>query len=285
METRYVKPYFSTIDVNFFPIVVGVPVENSAGQTTTMAVNREPSILTKITGWIAGIRAREDNLEFKGQDMESIKTISTQLGVNLLDSFTSVFDKVANEFPVTEDQPEGSSTKGPAIYMRPERFACDLNPSGPKSVVFTAGVYSDAALTKRSAYFELVFEDGESKRNRDARVIQLQQNIEEQQSYIDETHQNWDNFNDEQKTQLKRYAEINIPNLNKQVMSLQSQTVGHLNDLVGTSEPETQLQQVVKATVATLCASILTKVKQTNPDYADIDVQQIMQEFAIPNVE
>lgn len=285
METRYVKPYFSTLDVNFFPIVVGVPVENSAGQTTTMAVNREPSILTKITGWIAGIKAREDNVELKGQDMEAVKAVSLQLGVNLLDAFTGVFDQVANEFPVTEDQPAGSSAKGPAIYMRPERFACDLNPSGPKSVVFTAGVYSDSALTKRSAYFELVFEDGESKRNRETRIIQLQQNVEEQESYVNETHQNWANFTDEQKTQLKRYAEINIPNLNKQIASLQSQTVGHLNDLVGTSDPETPLQQAVKATVGALCASVLTRIKQTNPDYADIDVQQIMQEFAIPNVE
>lgn len=283
METRYVKPYFSTIDVNFYPIVVGVPVENSAGQTATRAVDREPSVLTKITGWIAGIRAREDNLEFKGQDMEAIKAISIQLGVNLQDSFNAVFDQVANEFPVTEDQPEGSNAKGPAIYLRPERFACDLNPSGPKSVVFTAGVYSDSQMTKRSAYFELVFEDGESKRNRDARVIQLQQNLDEQQSYVDETHQNWANFTDEQKTQLKRYAEINIPNLNKQITSLQSQTVGHLNDLVGNDE--TPLQLAVKATVGGLCASILARVKQTNPDYADIDVQQIMQEFSIPNVE
>lgn len=285
METRYVKPYFSTLDVNFYPIVVGVPVENSAGQTTTMAVNRDPSVLTKITGWLAGIKAREDNLEFKGADMEAILTVAQQIGVDLTESFNAVFDQVANEFPVTEDQPVGSSAKGPAIYLRPERFAADLNPNGPKSVVFTAGVYSDSAMTKRSAYFELVFEDGESKRNRQTRIIQLQQAVAEQQSYLDETHQNWASFSDEQKAQLKQYAEINIPNLEKQIASLESQTVGHLNDLIGTSVPETSLQESVKATVAVLCTAILVRAKATIPDYADIDVQQIMQEFAIPSVE
>lgn len=285
MEIRYVKPYFSTLDVNFYPIVVGVPVENSAGQRTIAAVNRDPTIMTKITGWIAGIKARDDDLEFKGAEMEAIKQISSQIGVDLLTSFNNVFDQVANEFPVTEDQPQGSNSKGPAIYLRPERFAADLNPTGPKSVIFTAGVYSDAEMTKRSAYFELVFEDGESKRNRQARIIQLQQAVAEQQSYIDETNQNWASYSDEQKVQLKQYAEINIPNLNKEIQNLQSQTVGHLNDLIGTSDPETSLQLGVKSTVVALCASILTMAKQTIPDYADIDVQQIMQEFAIPSVE
>lgn len=285
METRYVKPYFSTLDVNFYPIVVGVPVENSAGQPTTMPVNRVPSVLTKITGWLAGVKAREDNLEFKDDNMEAVKAISLQIGVNLLDSFNYVFDQVTNQFPVTEDQPEGSNAGGPAIYMRPERFACDLNPSGPKSVVFTAGVYSDEAMTNRTAYLELVFEDGESKRNRQTRIIQMQQAVDEQQSYIDETHQNWANFSEEQKTQLKVYAEINIPNLTKQIQALESKTIGNLNDLIGTSNPETPLQQSVKSTVVALCAAILTLTKQMVPDYADIDVQQIMQEFAIPSVE
>lgn len=285
METRYVKPYFSQVDVNFHNIVVGVPVENSAGQQGYINQDIDPTIKTIITGWIAGKKARVDEFTFTGADLAAINTIAGVLGGNLEEYFVDIFDKIANHFPVTEDQPEGSQGIGPAIYIRPERFAFRADPDTPKSVVITAGVYTDSNFSKRSAYFELVFEDGESKRNRQTRVIQLEQSLEEQLAYANETHPQWEQYSTEQKTQLKQYASINIPNMQKEIDNLNSQVVGSLDDLVGTTEGgDTALQAVCKEFLGVFCGSVLTKIKAENEEYSNINVELIMSEFAIPDV-
>lgn len=285
LEIRYVKPYFSSIEVNFFPIVIGVPVQNSAGQQGILPQDQKESVKVNITGWLAGQQVRSDNLEFKDEGYNAIINIASQMGVDLLNTFNVTFDQIADVFPVTKEQDEGAKSIGPAIYLRPERFVCNLNPATPKSLVVTVGVYSDSEFKNRKSYLELVFEDGASKRNRAARLVQLKESRDMEMKILDETHPNWGQWTGQQRSDLKKYAEANVPNYNRQIVEAENQIVGSLDMLIGTDSVETDLQKSTKTMAGVICAATLALLKQTNPDYKDIDVQAIMSEFSIPDVK
>lgn len=62
---------------------------------------------------------------------------------------------------------------------------------------------------------------------------------------------------------------------------------GDLVMLLGDGKPDsvpTPLQQTVLGSAGVLCTATLATLKATHPDYADIDVAQIMSEFSIPSV-
>lgn len=282
---RYVKTNFSTLEVTFFPVVVGVPVQNNAGQQGYRPQDEPPSIKCLITGSIAGKQVRSDPFEFKDDGMKEILGIANTMKVNVLDSFNASFDKIANLFPVTADQTGDEASGGLPIYMRPERFTCSLVPGSPNSFVVTVGVYSDSDYTNRKSYLELVFEDSLASLNRVAQISKIKEQRDSEQSIIDQTHPSWEQWTEQQREQLTTYAKANVFNYSNQITDLENQTIGKLDELVGSSSPETELQLAVKEMIAVLCTSILVYLKEVSPEYAGIDVQKIMSEFVIPDTK
>lgn len=142
----------------------------------TQLVEESPQIKTTITGWINDQVVRQDVFVFDAEpvdtpSMSDVLDKAKVLGVDVAETWTAAFDQIAEVFPQTAEQPSGTNSIGPAVYLRPDAFESNLHPTQKKSITVKVGVYSDAAYTKLQTYLNLTFEDGETKREREATGI------------------------------------------------------------------------------------------------------------------
>ena len=306
-NNRFVKPYFSSIKLVLFPGVTQVAVQDREGRQGTQLVAEAPQIKTTITGWINNQVVRQDVFVFHEEptdspSMSDVLDKALELGVDVSASWNSAFDKVAELFPATTDQDKGSESNGPAVYLRPDAFEANLHPTQKKSITIKVGVYSDGTYTKLQTYINLMFEDGETKREREANLAQLAKAKSEITVNLNATQAllaartagtavpkiDGFTFNEfalkqtvEELTATAKQQETELGLRVKQIAELNQVLNGELSLLLGS---KTELHQSVMASVGALCTAILVTLKETNPDYMEIDVGKIMSEFAIPDI-
>ena len=303
-EIRYPKPYFSMIKLVLNKSVAEVPAQDAQGRQGIQLRDEEPMIQANITGWINNQVVRSDNITFPHEptdapSMSDVLAAAQQIGVDVVAAWTDAFDAIADEFPQTAEQPEGASAWGPPVYLRPDAFQANLHPTQKKSVLIRVGVYSDAAYTKLQTNLHLVFEDGNSKREREANIAQLQQsriqataNIAQLNELITLKQNNQtlpENVNPQYASQTVEQLQGVVKSIEQelvyrdaQIAELQRVIAGDLNKLLGGEG--TPLQVKVLTSVGALCTAILGTLKASNPDYAGIDVAAIMSEFAVPDI-
>lgn len=307
-EIRYVKPYFSSIKLVLFPGVTQVAVQDNQGRQGTQLVAESPQIKTTITGWINDQVVRQDVFVFDSEpantpSMSDVLNKAKLLGVDVANTWTSAFDQIAEVFPQTAEQPSGTNELGPAVYLRPDAFESNLHPTQKKSITIKVGVYSDAEYTKLQTYLNLTFEDGETRRERETNLANLLKAKSELVQNMDRTNRllaarvagepvpklpSGETYSDfvlkqsvlELQAMVKQ-LESELGYRTKQVEELSQVLNGDLSQLLGDNTP---LQKSVMASVGALCSAILLTLKSTHSDYADIDVEQIMSEFAIPDI-
>lgn len=308
-EIRYVKPYFSSINLVLHDGVVQVPVVNQqTGEQRLIDQQQKAQLQCNITGWINNNVARSDTFTFlkeqtEGPSMQTVLAAASQLGVDVIAAWQNAFDQIADQFPVTAEQADGSQTMGPPIYLRADAFKANLHPTQNKALEIKVGVYSDAAYQRLQCYIILSFEDGSSTRTREGNIAQLLAGVTNLNSTISllsevivakETNAEMPANTPvymtqqtvEQLTQQKVSAEQQRDNMQKEADRLKAVVVGKLSTLLGgVAGSETPLQLSVKQSVGALCSAILAVLKQTNPDYANIDIAKIMSEFAIPSLD
>ena len=307
LNSRFVKPYFSSLKLVLFPGVTQVAVQDREGRQGTQLVDEAPQIKTTITGWINNQVVRQDVIIFQNEpvDTPSMSDVLEQaksLGVDVTESWNNAFDQVAEIFPSTRDQPEGSESNGPAVFLRPDAFEANLHPTQKKSITIKVGVYSDAQYSTLQTYLNLHFEDGETKREREANLAQLTKAKSDlEKSLVNlrallaallvgspvPTPEGF-TYNEfilkqtgEELAAIIKQQETELGYRVKQVAELQQVLNGELSLLLGAKTP---LQQSVMASVGALCTAILLTLKGTHPDYGDIDVQKIMSEFTFPDI-
>lgn len=306
-NNRFVKPYFSSIKLVLFPGVTQVAVQDRDGRQGTQLVDEAPQIKTTVTGWINNQVVRQDVFVFNEEptvspSMSDVLDKAIELGVDVSESWNSAFDKVAELFPATKDQDKGSESNGPAVYLRPDAFEANLHPTQKKSITIKVGVYSDGTYTKLQTYINLMFEDGETRREREANLAQLARAKSEITVNLNATQAllaartagtavpkiDGFTFNEyvlkqtvEELTVTAKQQETELGLRVKQIAELNQVLNGELSLLLGS---ETALHQSVMESVGALCTAILITLKETHPDYKEIDVAKIMSEFAIPNI-
>jgi hypothetical protein len=302
-EIRYVKPYFSMIKLVLNKSIEAVAVQDSQGRQSTQLRDEEPQITANITGWLNGQIVRSDNVTFPHEptdapSMSDVLAMAKQGGVDVVEAWTDAFDAIADQFPQTAEQPSGSGSIGPAVYLRPDAFQANLHPDRKKSILIKVGVYSDSLYAKLQTNLHLVFEDGATKREREANVVQLNaakvqaeatlvqvQDLivlkQTSQTIPESVNPQFASQTVEQLQGLVKQIEQEIKYREAQILELSQVITGDLSVLLGNSTP---LHQSVMASVGALCTAILMTLKTSNPDYAGIDVQAIMSEFAIPDI-
>ncbi len=312
-NNRFVKPYFSSIKLVLFPGVTQVAVQDREGRQGTQLVAEAPQIKATITGWINGQVVRQDVFVFDDEpvdnllnwrqpSMDDVLKKALSLGVDVAETWNSAFDQVAEVFPETKDQDPSAVANGPAVYLRPDAFEANLHPTQKKSITIKVGVYSDAAYRNLQTYLHLTFEDGETKREREANLAQLAKAKADITSNLNASRlllaariagepvpviENL-NYNTEvlkksveELTALVKQQESELGYRTKQITELEQVFNGDLSLLLGST---TALHQSVMVSVGALCTAILITLKETNPDYMKIDVDKIMSEFAIPDI-
>ena len=307
-NSRNVKPYFSSIKLVLFPGYTSVAVQDQQGRQGTQLVDEKPQIKTTITGWMNNQVVRQDVFVFDaepvdGPSMTDVLEAAKEIGIDVAEAWSGAFDQVAEIFPATKDQEASASTIGPQVYLRADAFEAQLHPTQKKSVTMKVGVYSDVEYTNLQTYLNLTFEDGDTKREREAYLAQLnnsKRDIEVSLSRLEllvaarlanqgtpviPGFQYSEYILSQTTDQLKDLVKQQQQDLvyrTKQVADQNQVLNGDLSLLLGNDN--TPLQQTISASVGALCTAILRTLKETHPDYANIDVAQIMSEFATPDV-
>ena len=148
----------------------------------------------------------------------------------------------------------------------------------------------------------LTFEDGETKREREANLAQLSKAATDITSNLNASRlllaariaggpvpviENLTYSAEvlkktvDELTAVVKQQEAELGYRSKQIADLSHVLNGDLSLLLGST---TALHQSVMASVGALCTAILITLKETNPDYMEIDVAKIMSEFAIPDI-
>ena len=307
-EIRYVKPYFSSIKLVLFPGVTQVAVQYNQGRQGTQLVAESPQIKTTITGWINNQVVRQDVFVFDAEpvdtpSMSDVLNKAKVLGVDVAETWTAAFDQIAEVFPQTTEQPGGTNGIGPAVYLRPDAFESNLHPTLKKSITVKVGVYSDAEYTKLQTYLNLTFEDGETKREREANLASLVKAKSDLEQNLQRTNllleariagdsvpklPNGETYSDfvlrksiDELLAMVKQLETELGYRTKQVAELTQVLNCDLSLLLGSKTP---LQKSVMSSVGALRTAILLTLKKTHPDYAEIDVEKIMEQFAIPDI-
>lgn len=223
------------------------------------------------------------------------------MGVDVVATLNEAFDAIADLFPQTAQQPSGAEAAGPPIYFRPDAFSSNMHPTTKKSITIKVGVYSreDCSTESLQTYLQLAFEDGETKREREANIAQLQETVTQVQANLTSLDalitlkqagtaipagQYNDHLVSQSVAELQRARTATAQELTmriKQVEQLQQVLNKPLSTLVGDTTP---LQKKFMSCVISLCTSILLTLKESNPDYASIDVASIMAKFAAPDI-
>jgi hypothetical protein len=308
-NARFVTPYFSTIKLVLFPGVTQVAVQDQQGRQGVQLVDEKPQVRTNITGWIDNTVVRSDNFVFSTESVVAADAIvypvdvleaAKQVGVDVAEAWSATFDQVAEEFAATKDQPAGSESAGPPVFLRADAFEANLNPTQKKSVTMKVGVYSDDSYTKLQTYIQLVFEDGETKRERETNLAnltsakgQLETTLAALDALVAAREANAAvpssfQYNEyilgqtlEQLHATRTQTAAELASRIQQIAQLSQVLNGDLSTLLGNS---TSLHQTVMGSVGALCTAILLTLKQVNPDYADIDAAAIMAKFSTPDI-
>jgi hypothetical protein len=146
------------------------------------------------------------------------------------------------------------------------------------------------------------FEDGETKREREANLAQLAKAKSEIAVNLNATQAllaartagtavpkiDGFTYNEfalkqtvEELTATAKQQETELALRVKQIAELNQVLNGELSLLLGS---KTALHQSVMESVGALCTAILITLKETHPDYKEIDVAKIMSEFAVPDI-
>jgi len=305
MEIRYTKPFFSSLKLVLFPGFSQVAVQDDQGRQGQQKVADKPQISTSITGWINNQIVRSDYFIYddestptKDEILEQAKT----LGADVVAAWNGAFDQVAELFPQTADQPAGSQVNGPAVFLRADAFEANLHPTQKKSIKIKVGVYANEDYDKVQTYLELLFVDGDTRRERDKNKAELQSAIKQIELQVDVTGQllvartngtavpviEGFQYNEvalkqtvaELTTSLKGF-EAELVMRQKQIAEITKVLTGDLGTLLGST---TALHLSVMNSVGALCTAILVTLKTVHPDYKNVDVAKIMSEFAIPDI-
>lgn len=283
MEIRFARPYVSGLNWRLHEIAEGTPVQDPSGNVNVAVDRKQPGLLIQVTPYIGAIAAGTEQYEFKGMPavgdhLPSMDAVLSSAGGRIAQTWADALDGMANLFPVLADPPAGAESGGLTRYLRLDAWRANTQSIGPKAVEAVLGVYRDADYKQVVNYIQLVFADGDTMRGRQSQREGFQQQIAQANSILADppSYPNWSSLPTEEQQRLIQQAPLAKKHAEEQIARLDSQLVAPLSTLFGLPAIAASVVQLVTACYAALVAN--------HPDWANVDVATVMQEFAFPDV-
>lgn len=274
-EYRYAVPFVSNITWTLNKVQDQVPVQDEYGNKGFANVPEDPNIKFTIGYYDGDEPLGNENFEFKDEKYASF--LPAIAGVT--QSWDDAFDSIREDFSITKTQPSNMAAIGRKFYMRLDRYIVNLDPAQSNSIVVLIGVYHDDKYTKIKSYKAVVALDGKTLRARQERKDNINTAIKNLEDIISGANP-LDNLLPDDKVRAKDNATKELPARKAELAQLSKAdgSITAMASLLG--KPE------VQQSVGLLCASLFTLLKTTDPAWAEIDVQQLMDPaiFKIPDI-
>jgi hypothetical protein len=330
LETRQALPYVSHLKITKRKSRNLVPVgQNQAGQVVSQWQENQPSISVEMTHYVGQEKTIAQPFTFYSRnfiqglidnlatlpDLPEVKAASDKLQARLNteklwleDVLTAAeipdletmwdgaFSTALDEFPQWKEPEEPIG--GIGNYFRQLEWDARLPLDSNKSVKITMGVYSTSACTEDAPERkELLFEDGQTKRNREAQIVRLQELVADRTATIGVVAEikTWiaKPLSAERTAKLATYNQdiVSKPDLDAYAKQLQQELDGYSAQLAS-------LNAIKYGAIANLLASpsiggsikslviALCKVLKANvEEWKDLDLDLVASRFFVPQVD
>lgn len=282
MEIRYTVPYVSALHwVLNDPINEAIPVKDQNGNQQSVVVKRDPGITFEVTPYLGNIPTKTISYEFKKfpEDTNNgMDDILQAAGVDVAQIWADSLDQMAEVFPILAEPEVDAKKFGPAYFLRLDSWKANLDLATNKSVVAIIGVYDSTDFSNVTAYISLLFADGNTLRQREQELAQLQEQVNLADSILANppTFPNWNQLTVEEKNQRIDQAPLAKKYATERINQINSQLVAPLSNLLGIP--------AVQQSIGALLVGLFATLKATDPEWAEVDVASIMSKFALPDI-
>jgi hypothetical protein len=335
-EIRQALPYVSQLKIVKRASLQVVNVKDQQGNDAQALMQNQPSIQVEITLYIVGANGSTEKAfrtpyTFYSRDflqdiltkLNSIenppaqvvsnkKTIQDRLDTETLwledvlakaniptleGLWSDAFSESLDQFPMWEE-PE-TVIPGIKVYSRQLEWDARLSYEDAKSVTVTMGIYSTAACTEMQPERKtLTFEDGASKRTREATIAQYNRNIQDRTSVISvvdalKLARAMPN-GPEKTTALAQFSEqlLNQPDLDAFRAQLVQEKDGYTSNrdamlavTYGSIANLVSLPSIAGSIKSLVVDGIIATLKSNIPEWSELNMDLVASRFALPSVE
>jgi len=266
MSIRFANPHLFSLVWN----INQVQEQEAVGQPTPQGMQRVRNVLRKqglmvefdlhlnglsLTGADKGVKYTF-GLDDDADEPMKVSTVMTNAGGDVAPAWEQALNGMTATFPLLVAPTVEQSHAGIPVYMRLDQWQAQLG-SGTRSIVAMVGVYGDADYNQGSllTYRKLWFGNSDAHAVRNARLAQLQANIDRHQEIVD-TAYNAETVQatEEEYAAHQVQAAAQVLQLQAQWDSMQAEEVGSMESLLGGASIQTAVGALMHGVFATLRA-------------------------------
>lgn len=249
------------------------PVRTAHGEQTQIA-KAKPSLKIDV-GFVdpSGDINGGESYTFASEagDLASVFEVLNAAGVDVKAAWEAAFDAAKEQFAKTKDQGIDAKKTGIAWFLRVDAVQANLNPTGPMGVSLTIGCYRDSQFTKIASMFEIGFFDTSTMTRRAEQIALLEANIEQLESMVAGLHATQIDLRGEEMERTKRRASNDLVVTRAQLAQQNNALAAPLSTVLGIT--------AVQQAFAAVAQAVFTELKAKLPEWADIDVPELMKLF------
>ncbi|GIW89609.1 MAG: hypothetical protein KatS3mg109_0041 [Pirellulaceae bacterium] len=277
-EIRYATPYLSGLRWRLNPIKEGTPVQDAQGNQLMRIDKRDRGLTVEIIPYVAGVVAQTRVYEFNEQSQPTVDEVLSSTGVDVAAAWQAALDSMANEFPILQDPPPEQSAAGLPYYLRLDSWNAVLPYEGAKSVTAIIGLYEDPAFKRVGAYVPIVFADSATVEQRQSTRQSLERQRDEAEAILADptAYPGWADLSEDDQQRVLEQARMTRDQAVRQIATMDAQLVGSLAPLF--ADP------TVQQSIGALVQAVFMSLKESRPEWSQIDVAALMSRFALPEV-
>ncbi len=266
MSTVILKPFVSSLKWALNPIREKAYGQNAQGQTLVKSIPTEEGLEVIVTPFL-GDRSLPA-LSYK-YDVAGVAELLKNTPIDVKKAWSDAIYGLADDIPVLAAPNDQTKDDGIKYEMQLDYWSASFSPQGNSSVAVGFGMYrfgkpkiDTQGRTTAVDYIEIVFVDAIGAEARRKSILELERGVEQAQQTIDS------NTSTEEEV---LNAKASLRSYQQTLAQINAQYVLPLSDLVDAN---------VQTAVGVLVQLMFTDFKANQTDWADMNVQERMVDFA-----